>query len=360
MEETMYTEQPKKLLIFNILDILRKYTDENHRLSQKEITDILRTEYGMKAERKAIRRNLLDLLDFGYNIEYSESVRMVPNPRTGKPEETYILSDFYLVRDFTDGELRLLIDGLLFSRHIPYSQCKDLVEKLEGLSNTYFRSRIRHISKMPEEYTNNQQIFLNIELLDDAIHKKKKVSFRYLSYGTDKKQHPRLRSDGSDRYLVNPYQMAAKDGKYYLICNLDKYDDVANYRIDRISDIRILEDPVKPFETLRGANGRPLDLAEYMKKHIYMYASGDCRAKLRIRKTFVNEIIDLFGQDVTFSEENDTHVTVSVYANEMAIEQFAKNYAPEVILLEPKEMAGRITESLEKSLQTYREQIGTE
>lgn len=32
----MYTIQPKKLLIINILDILRKYTDENHRLSQKE------------------------------------------------------------------------------------------------------------------------------------------------------------------------------------------------------------------------------------------------------------------------------------------------------------------------------------
>ena len=218
----MYTEQSKKLLIFNILDILRKYTDEDHRLSQKEIEDRLRTEYNMKVERKAVRRNLLALQEFGYELEYKETKRMYLNPRTGEMEESSILSDFYLVRDFTDGELRLLIDGLLFSRHIPYSQCKELVEKLEGLSNTYFRSRTRHIATMQEGYTDNQQIFLNIEMLDEAIHKKRKVSFRYLSYGTDKKLHPRLRSDGSDRYLVNPYQMAAKDGKYYLICNLDK------------------------------------------------------------------------------------------------------------------------------------------
>ena len=33
--EAMYTKQPKKMLIMNILDILKKYTDENHRLSQK-------------------------------------------------------------------------------------------------------------------------------------------------------------------------------------------------------------------------------------------------------------------------------------------------------------------------------------
>ncbi len=38
----MYAKQPKKLLIVNILDILRRYSDENHRLSQREIGDLLR------------------------------------------------------------------------------------------------------------------------------------------------------------------------------------------------------------------------------------------------------------------------------------------------------------------------------
>ena len=51
----MYTKQPKKLIIMNILDILKRYTDENHRLSQKEIQDILEREYEMKVDRKAIK-----------------------------------------------------------------------------------------------------------------------------------------------------------------------------------------------------------------------------------------------------------------------------------------------------------------
>ena len=82
----MYAKQPKKLMILNILDILRKYTDEDHRLSQKEIADILKSEYQMPADRKAVRRNLLNLMDCGYDIEYSESVRMVPNPKTKELE----------------------------------------------------------------------------------------------------------------------------------------------------------------------------------------------------------------------------------------------------------------------------------
>ena len=165
----MPLKQPKKLLILNILDILRKYSDEEHRLSQKDIAEILKTEYDMTADRKAIRRNILNLMDCGYNIEYSESIRMVPNPKTGVPEESYLWSDFYLERDFTDGELRLLIDSLLFSKHIPYSQCKELVGKLEGLSNVYFRSRVKHIARLPEDKTDNKQLFLTIELLDEAI-----------------------------------------------------------------------------------------------------------------------------------------------------------------------------------------------
>ena len=63
------------MLILNILDILRKYSDENHRLSAKEIGDLLEAEYSQKVDRKAIKRNLMNLLDFGYELEFTESKR---------------------------------------------------------------------------------------------------------------------------------------------------------------------------------------------------------------------------------------------------------------------------------------------
>ena len=63
--QTFSPKSPKKVLLLNILDILRKYSDEDHRLSQKDIVDILKTEYGMTVERKAVTRNLMNLIDFG-------------------------------------------------------------------------------------------------------------------------------------------------------------------------------------------------------------------------------------------------------------------------------------------------------
>ena len=349
----MYTAQPKKLLIINILDILKKYTDENHRLSQKEIADILKNEYDMIAERKAIKRNLMNLIDFGYDIEYSEYVRRTPNRVTGEQEESYILSDFYLVRDFTDSELRLLIDSLLFSKHIPYSQCRELIGKLEGLSNRYFRSKVRHIQTMPDMSMHSQQLFYTIDILDEAIDRHCQVSFTYNSYGTDKKLHPR--KDGSGRirqYTVNPYQIAAANGRYYLICNYDRYDNIANYRLDRITDIKLLQTPAKPMDKVRGLeNG--FDLPKHMAEHIYMFTGESGVVTFRAKKYLINDIIDWFGGGVTFFDETDEEVSVRVRVNFAAMRRWAMQYALHTKILSPEPLAEQVKNDIKKAMENY-------
>lgn len=346
--------QPKRLLIMNILDILKRYTDEDHRLSQKEIVDILKNEYDMTVDRKSVKRNLMNLIDSGYNIEYSETIRMMPNSKTGQLEENIILSDFYLVRDFNDGELRLLIDSLLFSKHITYSQCKELIEKLEGLSSIYFRKKVKHIANLSQDRTNNKQLFYTIDILDEAIRKGKKVSFSYCEYGTDKKLHKRKCKDGNIRkYIISPYQLVIKEGKYYLICNYDKYNDISNYRIDRIADIKLLDVPAKPFEKLDGANKQRLDLEKYMDEHIYMYSSETITVKFRIVKSMISDIIDMFGMDVRFSDETVSYVTVTARVNEMAMYQFAKEFAPDVVVLSPQSLADKVKANAEKAVKVY-------
>ena len=61
-------KQSKKLIIMNILKILKEHSDVEHPLTQKEIQNILEFEYDMKVDRKAIKRNLMNLIDFGYDI----------------------------------------------------------------------------------------------------------------------------------------------------------------------------------------------------------------------------------------------------------------------------------------------------
>lgn len=349
----MNAPHPKKLLIVNILEILKRYTDESHRLSQREIETLLKTEYGMKAGRKAVKRNLMDLLEFGYEIEYTETTRRVKNAKTGEWEENTILTDFYLVHDFTDGELRLLIDGLLFSKHIPYSQCRQLVKKLEGLSNRYFRARVGHIRTLADTAPENRHLFFTIETLDEAISCGRQVAFHYLAYGTDKKVHPRRNSAGEVReYIVNPYQMAAVNGRYYLIGNYDKCDDVAHYRLDRIADIRMLDTPAKPARKVKGLeNG--LNLPQHIAEHVYMFTGESAPVTFRLKKYLVSEVIDWFGSEIEFFDETQDEVSARVRVNLQAMRKWAMQYAVHTKILSPQSLVEQVKNDLHQAAQRY-------
>jgi len=340
--------QPKKLVIINILDILKRYSDENHRLSQKEILEILEKEYDMKLDRKVINRNLDNLIDSGYKIECTSKTRYHKDG-----SRTVARDRWYLERDFTDPELRLLIDSLLFSKHIPYNQCKDLINKIKDLSNDYFNAKVKHISNLPEKFPKNKQLFYTIEILDEAISKGKKVEFCYSDFNTDKKRHPRKAIDGKNkRYLVNPYQIVATNGRYYLICNNDRHDNLVNMRLDRICDIKMLEQPVKDKSLVKGME-KGLDLPRHMAENIYMFGGESARVIFIAKRKILNDIIDWFGTDVTFIEDNDEEIKVCVNVNLEAMQYWAMQYGLHVEVLEPESLRNKIKDAVKIMAERY-------
>ena len=50
------------MIIINILEILKKYSDMDHRLTQADIMEKLKKEYYMDVDRKTVKRNLMNLL----------------------------------------------------------------------------------------------------------------------------------------------------------------------------------------------------------------------------------------------------------------------------------------------------------
>ncbi|HBZ41627.1 MAG: hypothetical protein A2Y20_04090 [Firmicutes bacterium GWF2_51_9] len=293
----------KSLLPLYLIEILRKYTDFDHRLNQQELIDKVETEFGVKVERKSISRVIGHLIEHGAEIQW---------------ENGYFLAE----REFDESELRLLIDSLLFSRHLPTNQCRDLIHKLEGLTSVYFKSRTAYVSTLPDtSQVDNKQVFHTIEILDEAISKEKKVAFIYNHYNIDKKLHPKKDS----KYIVNPYQMVAANSRYYLISNTDKYHDVSHYRIDHITDIEIIDERVKPMQSVKGLeNG--LCLPKHMAEHIYMFSGPSIRVHCLAKRYIVNEIIDWFGDDVEFYDHTENDVKFTVQVNEKAFYFWLKQY----------------------------------
>ena len=121
--------EAKKLAPLRILQILHTHSDYDHPLKQGEIAAYLDQEYGIEMERKAIGRNIVELKEAGFEIE---------SCRAG----TYLAR-----RQFEDSELRMLIDGVLQSKHITAKHSADLIDRLCELSNKYFRSQL---SELPQ------------------------------------------------------------------------------------------------------------------------------------------------------------------------------------------------------------------
>ena len=343
----------KKVVILYILQILRKYTDADHTLTQQQIADRLLRDYGMEVNRATVKRNLADLIDAGYNIQYDEVARSHVDRKTGEKEENVIYTNLYYEHDFTESELHMLIDGLLFSRSVPYKPRKDLIDKLGKLSSQYFNQRMNHVRCMSSDAPQNPELFLNIELLDDAIEAGKQVRITYGYYGTDLKLHMTVNEDGTEkRQVLNPYQLVANEGRYYLICNNDKYDNVANYRIDRIMNIEILDTPVKPRNRVRGLEDG-LNLSDYLYQNLNMFTSPPEDVEFVIQKKNVHLVIDFFGKHVHFYEQEDGTVSCRLKVSREAMKLWAAEHASIVKVVSPEGLVEEIRAEIRKANELY-------
>jgi predicted DNA-binding transcriptional regulator YafY len=86
-----------------------------------------------------------------------------------------------------------------------------------------------------------------------------------------------------------------------------------------------------------------------------MYASDNVRAKFRINKSLISDVIDMFGMDIRFYDEKEETVCVSANVNEQAMVQYARNYVPDIVVLEPAELKGKVKEALYRGIAAYEE-----
>ena len=197
-------------------------------------------------------------------------------------------------------------------------------------------------------YADNTQVMYNLDVLNTAIAENKKVSFIYNGYGADFKLHPKRKN----RYVVNPYQLVANNGWYYLVANYDKYDDISHYRIDKITKIEIMQEKSKPVSKVKEME-KGFSLPRHMAEHFYMYSGESVTVKLLADKTIMNELIDWFGKDFRILEKNDDTIKILVKCNEEAMKYWALQYGPDVEVLEPEHLRERVKEAVNNMAEKY-------
>lgn len=319
----------KKLALLRILQIFERYSDIDHPLKQEDIAAYLEKDYGIVIERKAVGRNVALLKETGIEIEPG---------RNGS----------YLVgRTFEDSELRMLIDGVLSSKYISAKHSKQLIDKLCGLSNKYFRSHVKNVYSVNDwNKTDNSEVFLNIEIIDEAIERCKCIQFDYSKYCVDKK----LQKSAS--HVASPYQLILHNQRYYLMALNEKWGNMGYYRLDRINNMNIVEDAV--YTNLRSVEGykNGINYREISASLPYMFTDKPETVVFYSDKKIIDQIVDWFGFDVRIDRiEDRLKVTLRVSPN--AMEYWAMQYLNFVEIVSPASLRDKIKDNLATASKKY-------
>ena len=270
----------QKLKLLYLLKILTEKTDENHPISMPNIIAEL-DRYGISAERKSLYDDLEALEIYGADIC---SVK-------GKNAGYFLAS-----RDFELPELKLLVDSVQASKFITKKKSMELISKLEKLASNHEAMHLRRqVFVTNRVKAVNEAIYYAVDRIYDAISQNKKISFRYFEWTVDKEK--RYRKDG-ERYIETPVTLSWDDENYYLITYKEKYKGFTHYRVDKMTDLEILDE-------VREMPEDSFDPADYAKKVFGMFGGEETAVEVKFKNSLAGVVIDRFGEEVFIRKTDD-------------------------------------------------------
>ena len=112
-------------------------------------------------------------------------------------------------------ELKLLIDAVSSSRFITEKKSKELVKKISRLASENQQDDLRrHISATNRVKSENEAIYYTVNTINEAISKRKKISFKYTEYSSGLEKI--FRNEG-ESYEVSPYALLWNEDNYYVV-----------------------------------------------------------------------------------------------------------------------------------------------
>ena len=271
----------QKLKILYIWDYLQRNSHADHPVRAVELMQMLEQK-GILCERKTVYSDISALQDYGVDI--------VSAP--GKNGGYYIAS-----RNFDLPELKLLIDAVLSSRFLTEKKSRELIEKLCRECSVHEAKLVRRdVLVSGRVKSMNETIYYNVDAIQEAIGQNKQISFRYFDWNLD-----RTRAYREKDYIASPYGLCQDNENCYLLAYSHRHG-ITSYRVDRMADIHLSEDPRVPCPELTGKN-----LVEHANRLFQMYSGDAVDVKMRFHRSLVNVVIDRFGRDILLIPDGDEH-----------------------------------------------------
>jgi len=320
----------QKLKMLYIVRLFSRETDDAHKLTMPEIISKLAAE-GVNADRKTLYQDFDELRRFGFDI-ISE--------KDGHGFYYYLGS-----RDFELPELKLLVDSVQSSKFITDKKSDQLIKKLESLVSRYEGSQLhRQVIISGRVKTMNESIYYNVDKIHAAIGDNRQIRFKYFDWNLKKEMEPRY---GGKWYKLSPWALMWDDEMYYLVAYDSKHETIIHYRVDKMTQIEILDEAREGHE----AFGR-FNIAHYTNTLFGMFAGDETKVTIEAENRLVSVFIDRFGKDIIIAPVDEGHfrTTVTVAVSKhffgwiMALDGDVKIVAPDSVVKQVKAEIERLAE----------------
>lgn len=334
-----YTETGNKsYLLLALLELLKNHTDSEHPLEKKEIRDLMKREYGIPMSRNTLDEKFRALEDAGYEIFRTEK-------------------GWYLDDDgITDGELRILIDSILYSDMLNQTYSKNLIEKLSELGSVSFKEYVKTLKYRAENIskTKSYNTVNIIEAVQRAIFKNRQISCNSITYRDE--LIPRHVYD--EDIIVSPYELAFSGGRYYLLCAKNGEEKLTALRVDRLDRVKILDTPSHEADELKRIK-KNSSIAEYIDKQPDLCGGRLEMFTIACHRDALDDMYDAFGNRAriftSFDENyNDPDVVMlHVDTTRESIKYWAITHSDKIVVVSPQEVRDEIAQAIENSQHEY-------
>lgn len=326
----------QKIKLLKLMELLQQETDELHPLSTNEICNLL-SAMGISCERRTLAKDIVLLNEQGFEVMWC---------RVGK-EKGYYIAD----RSFSIPELKILIDAVQAANFITEKKSAELIDKIAALGGSHQADILQSnlVCFNTRKHT-NETIYYSVGYLENAIQQQKKVLFRY--FDLDEHGKKIYRREGH-RYVVEPVALVFHEDNYYIIVYSAKHDSTANYRIDRMDSVEIIDEPVS-----QKALALRSEIAGYTERVFKMYGGQPVDIAIEFEDKLIGVVYDKFGENTKMirTHENTCVATVKVQISPTFwgwLFQFGKQMrilSPAGLVDEQKTMIRKLIEIEEDSL----------
>lgn len=318
--------------ILYILNVLKKYSDEEHMVSIAEIKRKIEKIYNVEIDPRTIRRNI-NLLK--YKLDYDISTR----DENGK--------GYYINKnpdtDFEPGEIRAIIDTFSYANYIVPSVSKNIIKKCKNMQTIYENKKIKDYKIYANDTkTDNMEVIKNIEDISEAIQNLNKIQFEYWKYTLEDK----IKKEIVSKPVVTPYAIVYNKQEFYVIAIKEGQNKFYNYRLDRIKNLKQLEEK----RTLTRTNK---EIKEYAESLVEMFGGEKEEIEVKCTDYLLDTAFELFGKDINITKINDKAFKIKLKANTVGFKFWAMRNLDCIEVLKPISLRNEIKDIIIEASKKY-------